>query len=315
MQQYDFIDVLSKAPLVMDGAAGTALLRKLSLKNIKYQKLLPILSIEMSEIIYEIHKEFAESGANIIETNTFLGDSISLSSNDLAFKTNKISAEIASSVKKFYPKKVIFIAGSVGPTILSQNYLNITQQELIKAYIPQIEGLVEGGVDLIKIETVTSLFQVESALKATREVFTSLNIDMPIIVQISPSINGELFRDATLKKGVKILESYGVSVFGLNCGFSPEDMILPLKKIKKEWSRLIAVTPNAGIPSKDNPLIYPIDKTEFSRYALSYINDLGVNIVGGCCGVFPEYIAFLTNELRSLKLYGNFSCLKRENSL
>ena len=318
--------ILSKKILVMDGAMGTMVQGyNLEEKDFRGNRFLnhksdlkgnnDILSITQPEIIKEIHAAYLEAGADIIETNTFNSTSISQSDYNLeniVYELNKISAEIACSVREKYnnitPHKPRFVCGAIGPTnktasmspdVSSPGFRNIDFDELKDSYIEQINGLIDGGVDILLIETVFDTLNCKAAIFAVETVLDEKNINVPLMVSGTiTDASGRLLSGQTVEAFWHSIRHANLISVGLNCALGAEQMRPYIDEFSKIANTNILVYPNAGLPNEFGGYDEsPKDMASFlEEFALSGL----VNIIGGCCGTAPEHISEFVKSVESI---------------
>lgn len=287
---------LSKRPLLLDGAMGT-MLQKYSLKQGDcYEEW----NISHPEVITKIHQEYINAGADIILTNTFGANRIKLSNfsreND-TLKINELAVNIAKDAinKEKSSKKRIFIGGSVGPTgKILEPYGDLKVSEVYKNYQEQVVILEKVGVDLIILETFYDLEEIRAALKATKE-----NTNLMVIASMTFDQNLKTIYGVSPEKAVTVLESEGTDGVGANCGTGPEVLYEVLKMMKKASQTYLLVEPNAGIPEFiEGKIIYPVSPKIMADYTEKFIQ-LGVNIIGGCCGTTPLHTEAMSDKIKN----------------
>ncbi|GAA0759508.1 methionine synthase [Clostridium sartagoforme] len=323
---FEIIRDLEKRILVIDGAMGTNI-QSFMLKEEDYRgKLLKdfyldqkgnndLLSITKPEIIYEIHMGFLEAGADIIETNTLNSNKISQSDfglESLVYDLNYKSAKLAKDAcEEFYKKdgKKRYVAGSIGPTnrmaSLSPNvedpsYRNISFDQLKKAYIEQIDALIDGGIDLVLIETIFDSLNARAAIMAANEIFRIKNITLPIM--ISGTItdkSGRILSGQNLSAFAVSMKNENIISIGLNCSFGAKDLNQFIKELAETQNLFISVYPNAGLP---NELGFYEESPEITSKCIEEMLKAGyLNIVGGCCGTTYEHIKAIANVAKNYR--------------
>ncbi|MFT8350655.1 methionine synthase [Clostridium saccharoperbutylacetonicum] len=319
------IDLLNKKILVLDGAMGTCIQDyKLEEKDfggdLKFscnQKgNNDILNITNPNIIREIHEAYLKAGADIIETNTFNSTSISQKDYEMENKIYELNFEGAKLARgaadKFTaenPDKPRFVAGSLGPTnktaslspdVENPGYRNISFDELVEAYKEQTEGLLDGGVDLILIETVFDALNARAALMGAKAAFIEKGKDLPVI--ISGTIadkSGRILSGQTLEAFANTMVDESIIAIGLNCSFGAKDLIPFIKYLSKTQNRYISIYPNAGLPNSFGEYDEKPEETAALIDALA--KDECINIVGGCCGTTPEHIKAVSEAVKDKK--------------
>lgn len=314
-------DYFSKQIIILDGAMGTEIQNlKLTESDFRGQIFLEhgcllkgnndLLVLTQPEKIAAIHNAFLEAGSDVIETNTFNATEISQADYNTAqhvWEINLQGAKLAKACADAFtaenPLKPRFVAGSMGPTnktasispdVENPGYRNVSFDELKEAYKTQIEALVEGGVDLLLIETIFDTLNARAALFAAEEVFEASGMPLPIMLSGTlTDKSGRTLSGQTLGAFLASMRSDYVISIGLNCGFGAKHLAGFINDLSKMTNLLISVYPNAGLP---NPLgLYD----EHPSLTASYLNDLiesgSVNILGGCCGTTPKHIEAIAN--------------------
>ncbi len=318
MRIKEFCDILRERVLVLDGAMGTMIQRfSLSEEDFRGKRFEnhpsrlsgcnDILCLTRPDVLNEIHKAYIDAGADIISTDTFNANAISMADyalhedSSLIREINRAGAQIAKKVSSESERK-IFVAGSIGPTNKSATMSpdvadpadrNITYDELFAAYLDQVIGLIEGGVDLLLFETVFDTLNLKAGLDAAHRAMKECGKELPIMVSATVSDkSGRTLSGQTLPAFATSVEEYPCMVsLGLNCSFGPKDIIPHLRDLAKSTSKFISVHPNAGLPDALGE--YDVDPAKFVEELTPIFSESLVNIVGGCCGTTPEHIAAL----------------------
>ncbi|NLZ49092.1 MAG: methionine synthase [Clostridiales bacterium] len=316
---------LKERILILDGAMGTCIQKKnlseedfrgslVCNKNQKGNN--DILNLTKPSVIAEIHREYLEAGADIIETNTFNSNRISQADYGLENKVydlNYYGAKLAKEIVEEYtdkdPNKPRFVAGSIGPTnrtaslspdVENPGIRNISFDELLEAYEEQIEGLVDGGVDILLIETIFDTLNARAAIMAADNVLEKKGLDLPIMLSgtITDS-SGRVLSGQTLEAFAESLKNRRVISIGLNCAFGARDMVPFIKELSKSQSLYISFYPNAGLP---NALGEYDELPEETAAVVKELAEEGhLNMVGGCCGTTPEHIKAISQCLIDVK--------------
>jgi homocysteine S-methyltransferase len=287
----DFLARIKQSPVLCDGAMGTLLYAKGIFINRSYDEL----NLSQPDLIRGIHHEYLQAGAEIIETNTFGGNSFRLGRHSLADKVhdiNRAGVRLAREAAKSFD---VWVAGSVGPLGTRIEPLGKTSfQEARDAFRDQIEVLVEGGVDLLILETFGYLEEIHQAMMAIRDVSSSI----PIVAQVTIDEDGNCLDGSDPQTFVSKLEEWGADVIGCNCSVGPVAMLDAMEKVRAATSLPLAAQPNAGIPrSVDGRNIYLCSPEYMASYARKFVA-AGVRLVGGCCGTTPEHIRVMKSALR-----------------
>ncbi len=287
----NFLDQLKKAPILCDGAVGTLLYAKGIFINRCYDEL----NLSQPDLIREIHRDYLQSGAQIIETNTFGGNSHRLERHSLADRVRDINLAGAKLAREAAKNHDAWIGGSVGPLGVRIEPLGkISLQEARNAFRDQIAALAEGGVDLILLETFGYLEEIHQALLAAHEV----NPDLPVVAQVTIDEDGNCLDGSTPELFVSHLVEWGADVIGCNCSVGPVAMLDVMERVRALTTLPIAAQPNAGIPrSVEGRNIYLCSPEYMASYARKFVA-AGVNLVGGCCGTTPEHIREMKSALR-----------------
>ncbi|MGP0017680.1 MAG: bifunctional homocysteine S-methyltransferase/methylenetetrahydrofolate reductase [Candidatus Sulfotelmatobacter sp.] len=287
----DFLARIKQSPVLCDGAMGTLLYAKGIFINRSYDEL----NLSQPDLIRGIHHEYLQAGAEIIETNTFGGNSFRLGRHSLADKVrdvNRAGVRLAREAAKSFD---VWVAGSVGPLGTRIEPLGKTSfQEAREAFRQQIETLVEGGVDLLILETFGYLEEIHQAMLAARDVSKTL----PLVAQVTIDEDGNCLDGSDPQTFVSKLEEWGADVIGCNCSVGPVAMLDAMEKVRAATSLPLAAQPNAGIPrSVEGRNIYLCSPEYMASYARKFVA-AGVRLVGGCCGTTPEHIRVMKSALR-----------------
>jgi 5-methyltetrahydrofolate--homocysteine methyltransferase len=281
-----------------------------------------LLSLTQPQAIAEVHRKYFEAGADIVETNTFSGTTIGMSDynmEDLVYELNfesaKIAKQVAEEFTKANPSKPRFVAGSIGPTnktaslspdVNRPEYRAITFEELRVAYKQQVEALIDGGVDLLLVETIFDTLNGKAALFAIEEVKEERNIDIPIMVSGTiTDASGRTLSGQTVEAFLTSISHIPLLSVGFNCALGAEQLKPYLQRLSNETEFYTSAHPNAGLPNAFGE--YDQSAKEMQGFVEDYLKDGLVNIIGGCCGTTPEHIKAIAEiaknyEPRKLKL-------------
>jgi len=287
----DFLARIKQAPVLCDGAMGTLLYAKGIFINRSYDEL----NLSQPDLIRGIHHEYLQAGAEIIETNTFGGNSFRLGRHSLADKVNEVNRAGVRLAREAAKSFDVWVAGSVGPLGTRIEPLGKTSfQEAREAFRQQIEVLVEGGVDLLILETFGYMEEIHQAMLAVREVSASI----PLVAQVTIDEDGNCLDGSDPQTFVPKLVEWGADVIGCNCSVGPVAMLDAMERVRAATSLPLAAQPNAGIPrSVDGRNIYLCSPEYMASYARKFVA-AGVRLVGGCCGTTPEHIRVMKSALR-----------------
>lgn len=319
-----FINTLKQRILILDGAMGTEIQNyKLSEKDYRGERFKAhpvnlkgnndILVLTRPDLIHEIHLNYLESGADIIETNTFNSTSISQSdyqTQDIAYEINLKAAQLAKQAVSTYQTantRDCFVAGSIGPMnktlsmspkVEDPSYRSVHFDDVKQAYVTQIQGLIDGGVDLLLIETIFDTHNARAALMACDEVFAAKNVQLPIMLSGTlTDKSGRTLSGQTLSAFHTSLQNKNVISIGLNCAFGAKDLIPYIKELSAMTSLYVSIHPNAGLPNQLGAYEELPEQTAALLKELAEANAL--NIVGGCCGTTPAHIRAIANLMEN----------------
>ncbi|MDT8322644.1 MAG: homocysteine S-methyltransferase family protein [Bacteroidota bacterium] len=307
-----FLDALQRRVLVFDGATGTNLqsqnLTAEDFGGAELEGCNEYLVISRPESVERVHRDFLKAGADIIETNTFGASSVVLAEYDIAGmarELNEKAAAIARRLADAYSteEQPRFVAGSMGPTTKLPSLGHIGFDALRDSYIEQVEGLIDGGVDLLCVETCQDMLQAKAALAAIRTVFDRRDMRLPVIVSVTMETMGTMLMGTEIAAAVTTIDPYDiVSVFGMNCATGPQEMEENLRHICQNSPRPVFVMPNAGIPENvGGHSCYRLTPGELQAAMRRFITEFGVSIIGGCCGTTAEHIALLAALAREVR--------------
>ena len=309
--------------LVLDGAMGTMLqrhnfseedFRGERFKNFQYplKGNNDLLSITQPEAVKEVHRQYFAAGADIVETNTFSGTTIAMADyhlEDLVYELNFQSAKIARQVADEFTDKPRFVAGAIGPTnrtasmspdVNDPGFRAITFDELRIAYKQQTEALIDGGCDVLLVETIFDTLNAKAALFAIEEVKEARNIDIPVMVSGTiTDASGRTLSGQTVEAFLISIQHIDLLSIGFNCALGA-DMLKPyLKTLAKNTSLNISAHPNAGLPNAFGE--YDQTPQEMQTLIREYLQDNLVNIIGGCCGTTPEHIKLIAEVVEEFQ--------------
>jgi methionine synthase / methylenetetrahydrofolate reductase(NADPH) len=287
----DLLARMKQSPILCDGAMGTLLYSKGIFINRCYDEL----NVTQPELIRGVHKEYLQAGTEIIETNTFGANVFRLARHSLADRVRDINlagAQIARDAAKSFD---VWVAGSVGPLGIRIEPLGKTSfEEARSAFRNQIAALVEGGVDLIILETFGYLEELHQAMLALRDV----NPKIPVVAQVTIDEDANCLDGSTPEAFTPRLADWGADVIGCNCSVGPVAMLDTIERMRALTSLPLAAQPNAGIPrSVEGRNIYLCSPEYMASYARKFVA-AGVRLVGGCCGTTPDHIRVMKSALR-----------------
>lgn len=323
----DIKKALQHRILVLDGAMGTMLQRyNFSEEDFRGERFKEytsslkgnndLLTLTQPQAIAEVHRKYFEAGADIVETNTFSGTTIAMADynmENLVYELNYESAKIAKSVAdeftKANPDKPRFVAGSIGPTnktaslspdVNRPEYRAITFDELRIAYKQQVEALIDGGVDVLLVETIFDTLNAKAALFAIEEVKEDRNIDIPIMVSGTiTDASGRTLSGQTVEAFLLSISHIPLLSVGFNCALGADQLQPYLQRLSNETDFYTSAHPNAGLPNAFGE--YEQTATEMNVLIEAYLKDGLINIIGGCCGTTPEHIKLIADTATKYK--------------
>jgi 5-methyltetrahydrofolate--homocysteine methyltransferase len=312
----DFLRAVEQRVVIYDGAMGT---------NIQKQQPTPddywgkegcseVLVLSRPDIIQNVHTAFLSVGCDVVETNTFGATRIVLGEYDLEDRVREINLaaiELAREAALQYstPDKPRFVAGSIGPTTKLPSLGHISFDKMVAAYVEQVDALIEGGVDVLLVETSQDLLQAKAALVACFDSMRKAGKRTPVTVQLTLEATGTMLLGTEIGAALTALEPFDVDVIGMNCATGPLEMTDAVRFLSLNSPKHISVLPNAGLPQNvGGHAVYLLKPEELAQYHKHFIQDFGVRIVGGCCGTTPEHLkavvdtcAHLTPKPRNVK--------------
>ncbi|PIB32827.1 5-methyltetrahydrofolate--homocysteine methyltransferase [Gaetbulibacter sp. 5U11] len=320
-------EVIKKRILVLDGAMGTMLQRyNFTEEDFRGERFKDyptslkgnndLLSLTQPNAIADVHRKYFEAGADIVETNTFSGTTIAMADynmEDLVYELNFESAKIAKYVASEFtnknPEKPRFVAGSIGPTnrtaslspdVNRPEFRAVTFDELRIAYKQQVEALIDGGVDLLLVETIFDTLNAKAALFAIEQVKEEQNIDIPIMVSGTiTDASGRTLSGQTVEAFLTSISHVPLLSVGFNCALGAKQLQPYLKRLSSQTDFYTSAHPNAGLPNAFGE--YDQTPEEMKNLIEAYLKDNLINIIGGCCGTNPEHIKAITQVVKNYK--------------
>ena len=297
--------------IVFDGAMGTNLqVQNLSAADFggaEYEGCNEYLVMTKPEAVQRVHRQFLAAGADVIETDTFGGSTFVLeeySLGDRAYELNKRAAELAKACTTEFStiEQPRFVAGSIGPGTKLPTLGHIDYDTLKAAIVPQVQGLIDGGVDLLLVETCQDVLQIKAALNAIETVFIEKKTRLPLMVSVTMEQQGTMLVGSDITAVLAILEPYPIHVLGLNCATGPDLMMEHIKYLCEQSPFVVSCIPNAGLPENvGGQAHYKLTPMELRLAMTRFVEDWGVQVIGGCCGTRPEHIGSLAEIARNLQ--------------
>jgi 5-methyltetrahydrofolate--homocysteine methyltransferase len=339
------VDILKQKILIIDGAMGTMIQRhQLSEEDYRGQRFKnwhcdvkgnnDLLSITQPDIITNIHLQYLQAGANIIETNTFSAQRISMADygmEDLSYELNVASAKCARKAVELMLSDVscqmsentnstslstdnrqptsFFVAGAIGPTnrtlslspdVNNPGYRAVTFDQVMEAYYEQVKGLVDGGVDIILIETIFDTLNAKAAIFAVKKYFEDCRIELPIMISGTiTDASGRTLSGQTLEAFYYSIEHCNPISVGFNCALGATQMRPHIQELSALATCAVSAYPNAGLPNAFGE--YDEQPHETGHIIADWAKEGFVNIVGGCCGTTPDHIRCIAEEVKNIK--------------
>ncbi len=309
-----YLEAIRDHVLIFDGAMGTSIQRyKLTAEDFggeQFNGCNDYLVITRPDVIEAIHASFLEVGSEVLETNTFRSNRLTLGEyglGDQVLEINRTAAQLARRVAdRFAAETGIprYVAGSIGPSGKlpssdDPDLSNITFDELADLFAEQARGLVEGGVDVLLIETSQDILEVRAAVYGITRYFNESGNRVALQVQVTLDVSGKMLLGTDIAAALTILEALPIDVIGLNCSTGPEHMREPIRYLVENSTKPISVLPNAGLPlNVDGEAVYPMEPQPFAHMLGDFV-EWGVSCVGGCCGTTPEHLKELVAQVQA----------------
>ena len=311
MTSSPYLDAVRDRVVIFDGAAGTWLQQQdLSMEDYGTPELdgcPEILNETRPDLIAQMHREYLEAGADVVETNSFGGMRATLAEYDLGERTeelNEMAARIARQVADEFstPERPRFVAGSIGPGTRFASLGHVRYEELRDQVAEQARGLLRGGVDLLLLETQFDLLGIKAGMNGCRDAMAAVGREVPIQTQVTIELTGRMLPGTEIGAALVALDAMRPDVIGINCATGPEEMSEHIRHLSAHSRIPISVLPNAGLPSVvDGHMHYDLSAEQFVDFHRRFITEFGVNVVGGCCGTTPEYIRQLAEAVAEVE--------------
>jgi len=297
--------------LVFDGATGTSL-QQMELTAVDFggsalEGCNEILVRTRPDVVRAVHKQFLDAGCDVIETNTFGSTSLVLAEYDLeneAFELNRQAALLAREMADQYTtdQHPRYVAGSMGPTTKLPSLGHVSFDVMKACFTEQALGLLAGNVDLFIIETCQDVLQIKAALTGVEEAFSQTGERRPLMVSVTMETTGTMLVGSDIAAVVAILEPFPIDILGLNCATGPEQMKEHMRYLSSCSPFVVSCIPNAGLPENIGGVAhYRLTPIEMKMALHHFIEDLGIQVIGGCCGTTPAHISALVEVARELK--------------
>ena len=299
--------------LFYDGAMGTQLqARQLGADDFggkRWEGCIDYLSLTRPDVVHSVHEAYLEAGADVLETNSFQASRTRLAEwglGDRTLELNRAAASIARRAADAYEKsdgRPRFVAGSIGPSGLlpsseDPDLGRYGLEPLLADFMPQAQGLVEGGADLLILETCQDMLEMKAQILAAREVFRLTGKRLPIQCSVTLDPSGRMLLGTDIRGALATLEAMDVEIIGLNCSTGPDLMRDAIRYLSQNASTFIHCIPNAGLPINDGgQAVFPLEAVPMAETLREFVDELGVNIIGGCCGTTPAHVRAMINAV------------------
>jgi 5-methyltetrahydrofolate--homocysteine methyltransferase len=307
-----FLDALDERVLVYDGANGTLLqafdLTANHFGGEQHNGCFDYLVVTFPEAVEKAHRSYFEVGVDVVETNTFRANRITLdeySLGDQTYEINQAAAQIARKVADEFstadhPR---FVAGSMGPTgklpsADDPTLSDVTHDDLVEVFREQARGLIDGGVDVLLIETSQDILEVKAAINGIQLAFEDTGEILPLQCQVTLDTSGRMLLGTDIATALTILEGLSIDVIGLNCSTGPEHMRQPISYLGEHATLPVSAIPNAGLPlNVDGEAVYPLEPQPYAEAMIEFVTKHNISIVGGCCGTTPAHLKLLVEQI------------------
>ncbi len=307
-----FLEAVGDGVVIYDGASGTNLQRVgLTADDFGGEDLegcIDLLNLTRPDVVADLHRSFLDVGVDVVETNTFGAFAVPLGEYGLEARSYEVAAagaSIARGVVDSYVSadgRTRWVAGSIGPGTKFATLGQIAFRDLVDAYEEQSRGLLDGGVDLFVIETQFDLLGAKAAIAGARRAMAATGREVPLQVQVTIELTGRMLAGTEIGAALTALAPLGADVIGLNCATGPTEMWEPLRHLTRHSPVPVSAIPNAGLPKViDGEMAYDLDPDGLASHLTEFVAELGVGVVGGCCGTTPEHLAAVVAAVRGLE--------------
>ncbi|MDQ3757326.1 MAG: methionine synthase [Actinomycetota bacterium] len=300
-----YLELVRERVVVFDGATGTNLqLRDLSADDFggpHFEGCNEILVATRPDVIADLHRSFFEVGVDVVETDTFGAFPVVLAEYGIPERTHELNVAAARIAREVADGYDGFVAGSIGPGTKLPSLGQIPFADLRDAYEVQARALLEGGVDLFIVETSYDLLQVKAAIIACRRAMAAAGRTVPLQVQVTIELTGRMLPGTEIGAALTAIDALRPDVIGLNCATGPQEMSEHLRYLSQRARTPISCLPNAGLPSVvDGRMHYDLTPDALAEFHARFVTELGVSVIGGCCGTTPEHLRAVVERCRDL---------------
>src|SRR5690348_3887921 len=305
----DFLQTVQERVVIYDGAMGTNIHKRNPTLDDYWgrENCNEVLVLSRPDIIRHIHADFFRVGCDVVETDTFQGSRVALAEFNLGDRVHEINvkgAQLAKEIAQQFSTKdrPRFVAGSMGPTTKLPSLGHIGFDAMVAAYEEQALALIEGGVDILLIETAQDLLQVKIATIGVLEAMRKSGKRLPLQVQVTLQESGTMLLGTEIGAALTALEPFDVDAIGLNCATGPKEMNDSVRYLALSSTKEVSVLPNAGLPQNvGGHAVYKLSPAELADYHKHFVQDYGVRIVGGCCGTTPEHLKAVVDAVSGVE--------------
>src|SRR5437764_1754489 len=305
----DFLQTVQERVVIYDGAMGTNIHKRNPTLDDYWgrENCNEVLVLSRPDIISDIHADFFRAGCDVVETDTFQGSRVALAEFNLGDRVHEINvkgAQLAKEIAQQFSTKdrPRFVAGSMGPTTKLPSLGHIGFEAMAAAYEEQAAALIEGGVDVLLIETCQDLLQAKIATIGVLEAMRKAGKRLPVTVQVTLQESGTMLLGTEIGAALTALEPFDVDILGLNCATGPKEMNDAVRYLALNSTKQVSVLPNAGLPQNEGGnAVYKLTAQELADYHKHFVQDYGVRIVGGCCGTTPEHLKAVVDAVSGVE--------------
>ncbi len=306
-----YLDAVSHGVVIYDGATGTNLqmvgLTADDFGGAALEGCNELLNLRRPDVIRDLHRSFLDVGVDVVETNTFGAFAVPLGEYGLEAQSYEIAAAGARLARETVDEYISsdgrprFVAGSIGPGTKFATLGQISFRDLVAAYEVESSGLIDGGADLLVIETQFDLLGAKAAIEGARRAMSSAGIEIPLQVQVTIELTGRMLPGTEIGAALTALEAMGPDVIGLNCATGPAEMYEPLRHLARYSPVPVSAIPNAGLPHvEDGQMAYDLGPDDLAYHLGQFVSEMGIGVVGGCCGTTPAHLAAVVERIRPL---------------
>jgi len=307
-----FLDALAEKVLIFDGAMGTSLqAQKLTAEHFggeQYNGCNDYLVISYPQAVEQVHRSFLEAGVDVLETDTFRANRITLAEYGLGERVVEINRSAARLARRLADEFTTaeqprFVAGAIGPSgklpsAEDPSLADISYDQLAEVFREQTIGLIDGSVDLLLVETSQDILEVRAALAGIQQAFIETGEVLPVQVQVTLDTTGRMLLGTDISAALAILDGLAIDVIGLNCSTGPEHMREPIQYLGENSRLPVSCIPNAGLPlNVDGEAVYPLEPEPFAHALAEFVEKYHISVVGGCCGTTPTHMKMLVQRL------------------